>query len=291
MWLVVGASGQLGRCMTELLEGKTTSYVAMDHHQLDITDAGAVEKVIEDLKPTIVLNAAAWTAVDDAEENEADALRVNAHGPANLALSSSRISARLIHISTDYVFDGQATTPYTVNSPTEPMNAYGRTKLAGEKAVLESVDRNNCVIRTAWLYSEHGKNFAKTMAVRALRGEPVGVVKDQLGQPTSAHDLAHLIWSISQLERMPPIAHGTNAGQATWFQFAQEIYSQLGADPTFVNPVDTSAFPTIAKRPAYSVLDHADFTTWGLRPMQKWQEGLADSIKRIRSAIQKEASL
>ena len=123
MWLVVGASGQLGRCMTELLEGKSTSYVAMGHHQLDITDAVAVEKVIEDLRPTIVLNAAAWTAVDDAEEHEADVLRVNAHGPANLALSSSRISARMIHISTDYVFNGQANTPYTVNSPTGPMNA------------------------------------------------------------------------------------------------------------------------------------------------------------------------
>jgi dTDP-4-dehydrorhamnose reductase len=291
MWLVVGASGQLGRCMTELLEGKSTSYVAMGHHQLDITDAVAVEIIFKDLKPTIVLNAAAWTAVDDAEEHEAEALSVNAHGPANLALSSSSIGARLIHISTDYVFDGQANTPYTVNSPTEPINAYGRTKLAGEEAVLESVERNNCVVRTAWLYSEHGKNFAKTMTVRALRGEPVRVVNDQLGQPTSAHDLGQLIWSISQLEKMPSTVHGTNAGQATWFQFAQEIYSQLGADPALVSPVDTSAFPTVAKRPAYSVLDHADFASWGLKPLQNWQDGLADSITQIRSAIQKEASL
>ena len=291
MWLVVGANGQLGRCMTELLETKSINYVAMGHHQLDITDAVAVEKVFEDLKPTIILNAAAWTAVDDAEEYEVTAMRVNAHGPANLALSSSSIGARLIHISTDYVFDGQANTPYTVNSPTEPMNAYGRTKLAGEKAVLESGDKNNCVVRTAWLYSEHGKNFAKTMTVRALRGERVRVVNDQLGQPTSAHDLAQLIWSISQLEKMPSIAHGTNAGQATWFQFAQDIYSQLGADPALVSPVDTSAFPTVAKRPAYSVLDHADFTSWGLRPMQNWKNGLTDSVKRIRSEMQKEASL
>jgi dTDP-4-dehydrorhamnose reductase len=286
MWLVVGASGQLGRSMTELLEGESTSYVAMSHHQLDITDAVAIKKVFEDLKPTIVLNAAAWTAVDDEEEHEAEALSVNAQGPANLASSSALINARLIHISTDYVFDGQANIPYTVTSPTEPMNAYGRTKLAGEKAIFESVERNSCVVRTAWLYSEHGKNFAKTMTVRALRGEPVRVVNDQLGQPTSAHDVAQLIWSISQLEKMPSIVHGTNAGQATWFRFAQEIYSQLGADPTLVSPVDTSAFPTIAKRPAYSVLDHADLTPWGLRPMQEWQEGLADSITRIRSAVQ-----
>lgn len=277
--------------MAELLVDKNIANVAMGHHQLDITDAVAVETLFEDLKPTIVLNAAAWTAVDDAEEHEAAALRVNAHGPANLALSSSSIGARLIHISTDYVFNGQANTPYTVNSPTEPMNAYGRTKLAGEKAVLESGDRNNCVVRTAWLYSEHGKNFAKTMAGRALRREPARVVNDQLGQPTSAHDVAQLIWSISQLEKMPSIAHGTNAGQATWFQFAQEIYSELGADPALVSPVDTSAFPTVAKRPAYSVLNHADFASWGLRPLQSWKNGLTDSIKRIRSEIQREASL
>jgi len=291
MWLVVGANGQLGQCMTELLEDKAIAYVAMGHHELDITDSVAVERVFEDLKPTIVLNAAAWTAVDDAEELEVGAFRVNALGPANLAASSSSIGARLIHISTDYVFDGQATTPYTVNSPTEPMNAYGRTKLAGEKAVLESGGDNNCVVRTAWLYSEHGKNFAKTMAIRALRGEPVRVVNDQLGQPTSAHDVGQLIWSISQLEKMPSIAHGTNTGQATWFQFAQEIYTQLGADPTLVSQVDTSTFPTVAKRPAYSVLDHTDFKLWGLQPMQKWKNGLTDSINRIRSAVQKEASL
>jgi dTDP-4-dehydrorhamnose reductase len=206
-------------------------------------------------------------------------------------MSSAQVGARLIHVSTDYVFNGQANIPYTVTSPTEPMNAYGRTKLAGEKAILESVKGNSCVVRTAWLYSAHGKNFAKTIALRALRGEPVRVVNDQLGQPTSAHDLVHLIWRVSQLEKMPSIVHGTNAGQATWFQFAQEIYSQLGANPALVSPVDTSTFPTVAKRPSYSVLDHADFTSWGLQPMQKWKNGLADSVKRIRSAIQKEASL
>ncbi len=291
MWLVVGANGQLGRCMTELLEDKTIAYVAMGHHQLDITDAVSVEKVFEDLKPTFVLNAAAWTAVDDAESHEVEALRVNAQGPANLAKSSALVGARLFHVSTDYVFDGQAKSPYEVTSPTEPMNAYGRTKLAGENAIRKFQNGNSCIVRTAWLYSEHGKNFAKTMAVKALRGEAVRVVDDQFGQPTSAHDVAHLIFDISQLKEMPPIVHGTNAGQATWFQFAQEIYSQLGADPALVSPVDTSAFPTVAKRPAYSVLDHSDFPAWGLQPMQNWQVGLSDSIESIRMAIQKETSL
>ena len=291
MWLVVGANGQLGRCMTELLEVKATAYVAMDHRQLDITDSALVRNVLEEYKPTIVLNVAAWTAVDDAEKHEEDALKVNGQGPMNLASSSSLIGARMIHVSTDYVFNGQAKSPYTVNSPTEPMNAYGRTKLAGEKAVLDSANNNNCVVRTAWLYSEYGKNFAKTMAIRAMRKEPVRVVNDQLGQPTSAHDVAQLIFEISQLEKIPQIVHGTNAGQATWFQFAQEIYSQLEADIALVSSVDTSAFPTIAKRPAYSVLDHADFGSWGMKPLQNWKDGLTDSINRIRSEIQKEASL
>lgn len=291
MWLVVGANGQLGRSMTELLESNTTDYVALSRHQLDITDSVAVENVFEELRPTIVLNAAAWTAVDDAEGHEVAALRVNAQGPANLAKSTSMVGAQLVQISTDYVFDGQANVPYTVTSPTEPMNAYGRTKLAGENAIREFQNGNSCIVRTAWLYSEYGKNFAKTMTVKALRGEAVRVVDDQLGQPTSAHDVAQLILDISRLKEMPPIAHGTNSGQATWFQFAQEIYSQLGADPALVSPVDTSAFPTVAKRPAYSVLDHSDFPAWGLQPMQNWQVGLSDSIESIRMAIQKESSL
>jgi dTDP-4-dehydrorhamnose reductase len=241
------------------------------------------------LKPVIVLNAAAWTAVDDAEEHEDEALQVNVQGPVNLAKSAALVGARLIHVSTDYVFDGEAKSPYKVDSQTEPQNAYGRTKLAGEKAVLELGD-NNCVVRTAWLYSEHGKNFAKTMAARALRGEAVRVVNDQFGQPTSAHDLAQLIFEISQLNQTPRIVHGTNSGEATWFQFAQESYSLLGADRGLISPVDTSAFPTVAKRPVYSVLSHDDHSSWGLRPMQDWNAGLSDSIERIRLAIQKELS-
>jgi dTDP-4-dehydrorhamnose reductase len=291
MWLVVGANGQLGRCIIELLQNSATDFVALGHNQLNISDSVAVEKVFEELRPTVVLNAAAWTAVDDAESHEVDALRVNAQGPANLAKSSALVGARLIHVSTDYVFSGQANVPYTVTSPTEPMNAYGRTKLAGENAIREFQNGNSCIVRTAWLYSEHGKNFAKTMTVRALGGEAVRVVDDQFGQPTSAHDVAQLILDISQLIETPLIVHGTNAGQATWFQFAQEIYSQLGADPALVSPVDTSAFPTVAKRPTYSVLDHSDFPAWGLQPMQNWQVGLSDSIESIRMAIQKEAPL
>jgi dTDP-4-dehydrorhamnose reductase len=289
MWLVVGANGQLGRCMTELLESQSVEYVALGHQQLDITDSVAVEKVFEELKPVIVLNAAAWTAVDDAEEHEDEALQVNVQGPVNLAKSAALVGARLIHVSTDYVFDGEAKSPYKVDSQTEPQNAYGRTKLAGEKAVLELGD-NVCVVRTAWLYSEHGKNFAKTMAAPALRGEGVRAVNDQFGQPTSAHDLAQLIFKISQTDQLPSVVHGTNAGEATWFQFAQEIYSLLGADHDLVSPVDTSAFPTVAKRPVYSVLSHDDFSSWGLQPMQDWKSGLCDSIERIRLAIQKELS-
>lgn len=290
MWLVVGAHGQLGRCMTELLDSKSIDYIAAGHQQIDITNSDSVTEAFERYRPKLVLNAAAWTAVDEAEKYEDAALQTNAGGPSNLAISSSLMGARLIHISTDYVFSGQSNEPYTVGSLTEPGNAYGRTKLAGEKAVLEIGNGRNCVVRTAWLYSEYGKNFAKTMANRAFSAQPVQVVNDQVGQPTSAHDLAQLIYEISQLNDMPPIVHGTNSGQTSWFGFAQEIYSQIGADPELVCPVDSSAFPTATKRPAYSVLAHNDFESWGLAPIQNWKTGLSEVIERIRSVIQKEES-
>jgi dTDP-4-dehydrorhamnose reductase len=288
MWLIVGAYGQLGRCMTDLLDSKSIDYIAAGHQQIDITNSDSVNEAFERYSPKFVLNAAAWTAVDEAENHEDAALRTNAGGPANLAISSSLIGARLIHISTDYVFSGESHLPYTVGSLTEPSNAYGRTKLAGEKAVLEIGNGRNCVVRTAWLYSEYGKNFAKTMANRALSAQPVQVVNDQVGQPTSAHDLAQLIYEISQLNDIPTIVHGTSSGETSWFEFAQEIYSQLGADPELARPVDSSAFPTVARRPAYSVLDHNDFDSWGLAPIQNWKTGLSEAIDRIRDAVQKE---
>jgi dTDP-4-dehydrorhamnose reductase len=288
MWLIVGGGGQLGRCMATFLEEKSTEFIAVDRASLNVSDPRQVSSLIHDVRPTVILNAAAWTAVDEAEDHENDAMAVNAIGPRNLAKASVDIGARLIHISTDYVFNGLSEMPYPVDFPTEPLNAYGRTKLAGEEAVRVIGGGRFPIIRTAWLYSELGNNFAKTIATRALRGDSTNVVYDQFGQPTSAHDLARLIFQISQLESPPSIVHGTNGGRASWFEFAREIYLQLGTDPELVSPVDSAAFVTKAKRPSYSVLDHSDFEKNGIVPLQDWRLGLADVVHDIQLSVEKD---
>lgn len=287
MWLIIGSNGQFGHCMVDFLQKKSIEHVAATRRDLDICELDSVASLFDLLQPTVVINAAAWTAVDDAENFESEAHAVNAVGASNVAKAARDHGSRLIHVSTDYVFNGQANCPYKVDDPTSPLNAYGRTKLAGDTAVLQIGQGHFSVVRTAWLYSQYGKNFAKTMVVRALRGEPVRVVNDQVGQPTSAHDLSKLIWRIALLEHAPAIVHGTNSGQATWFEFAKEIYSLLGADTDLVSPVETSAFPTVAKRPGYSVLDHSDLDNYGILPMQNWKNGLAEIITQIRHEVEK----
>ena len=289
MWLIVGGGGQLGHCMATFLEKKSIDFVSLDRSSLDISNSQQVSDVVHDLQPSIVLNAAAWTAVDEAEDQETEAMAVNAIGPKNLAKAAVYIHAQLIHISTDYVFNGSSKEPYRVDSPTQPSNAYGRTKLAGENAVLEIGKGSFPIIRTAWLYSEFGKNFAKTICSRALHGDPARVVDDQLGQPTSAHDLAAFIFQIAHLEISPSIIHGTNGGQATWYEFAKEIYSLLDVDTSLVKPVESAAFPTKARRPSYSVLDHSDLKNRGINSMQDWRLGLAGVLEKIKRSIEMES--
>lgn len=288
MWLIVGANGQLGRCLQDVLVEKNIEFIAASHSDLNIANEKGVSEFMNQNSFTTIVNCAAWTAVDDAEDHEADALTVNYAGPKNLATAALNNGARLIHISTDYVFQGDATTPYTVTTPTSPLNAYGRTKLQGDEAVLEIGSGSFPVIRTAWLYSRYGKNFAKTMATRAIQGLPVRVVNDQLGQPTMARDLAQFITQVASQTEVPPVLHGTNSGQATWFEFAREIYSLLAADTTLVSPVSSSEFPTKAKRPSYSVLDHSELEATSIREMRVWQSALAEEISDIRESVVRE---
>lgn len=285
MWLIVGANGQLGRCLSNELQKQGEEFLVCSHSELDITIAPQVDDYFRNREIATVINCAAWTAVDDAEDNEAQALKVNYEGPQNLALAAKRSNSRLIQISTDYVFSGDAATPYTVETPASPLNAYGRTKLQGDEAVLEIGEGTFPVVRTAWLYSRFGKNFAKTMASRALQDLPVRVVNDQIGQPTSAVDLARLIIEIAQQSNPPSIIHGTNSEQATWFEFAREIYKLLNVDVELVSPVTSSEFPTRAKRPSYSVLDHSELIGTGISEMRTWQEALSDEMPFIREAV------
>lgn len=290
MLLILGGCGQLGKCITSQLESIGTQYLALNRRELDVADDLAVEKALKQIKPSVIVNAAAWTNVDRAEDNEPGAYSVNWQGARNVALAARSCAAKLVHISTDYVFDGEATRPYEVDSPTNPVNAYGRSKLAGEQEVLHIGEGAFSVVRTAWLYSEHGSNFAKTMTKKALKGEPVRVVADQVGQPTNAHDLAQLIISVMGMKEAPTIIHGTNSGKATWYDFAREIYGNLGVDEKLVSPVSTKEFATKAVRPKYSVLSNFENAKIRLPEMQDWRASLVELIDVIRLRVIEEST-
>jgi dTDP-4-dehydrorhamnose reductase len=290
MLLVLGSSGQLGKCVSSRLDNIGIRYTALNHHELDIADGPSVARALEQIRPSVIVNTAAWTNVDGAEENETSAFSANCQGARNVAIASRACAARLIHISTDYVFDGEVTQPYEVDSPTNPVNAYGRSKLAGEQEVLRIGEGAFSIVRTAWLYSEHGSNFAKTMTKKALKGEPVRVVADQFGQPTNAHDLAQLIISVVGVKKVPTTIHGTNSGTTTWYEFAREIYGNLGVDKNLVSPVSTLEFPTKAVRPKYSVLSNFENTKFGLPEMQNWNTSLGGLIDVIRLRVIEEGT-
>ena len=268
----------MGRCMTDLLDQKSIPYIGATHRDLDITNGEEVLDFVARVKPSFILNAAAWTNVDSAEDNEEAVTRVNGDGARNLAEAAQRCGARMFHVSTDYVFDGNSLTPYSVDHLAQPINAYGRSKLAGEIAVREIGDGNFPIIRTAWLYSQYGKNLLTTFATKAKAGEAVRVVEDQVGQPTSAHDLAKFVLQLSSLENVPPIVHGTSGGSASRYEFVREVYESLGMKPELVSAVNHDEFPMRAERPMYSVLSHDELVSYGIKPMQDWKKGLADCL-------------
>ncbi len=273
-YLITGASGMLGRDLQAALAGREVT--ALGRADLDVTDAAAVAAAVRG--HDVVLNCAAYTKVDDAETHESEAYAANATGPANLAAASADLGARLVTISTDYVFDGQATTPYAEDRLRDPINAYGRTKAAGEELALEAHPHGTYVVRTAWLYGEHGPNFARTMLQLAASRDTWSVVDDQLGQPTWTADLATRLVAMLDADAPAGIYHGTNSGQATWFEFARAVLEDSGLDPDRVTPTDSSAFVRPAPRPSYSVLGHDAWTAAGLNPMRPWREALADAI-------------
>lgn len=243
-WLVTGAGGMLGQDVLARLSQSGERYVALDRKALDLTDAEAVSAALEEHRPAVVVNCAAWTAVDDAETREDEALAINGDGPRNLAAACARTGAVLLHVSTDYVFAGDATTPYAEDAPTAPRSAYGRTKLAGEKAVLAT--ERGYVVRTAWLYGAGGPNFVRTMIKLEGVKDTLDVVDDQRGQPTWSADLAGLLVELGRgaLAGTAPagVYHGTSSGETTWHGFTQEIFRLLGADPDRVRPTTSDAF-------------------------------------------------
>ncbi|MGN7190863.1 MULTISPECIES: dTDP-4-dehydrorhamnose reductase [unclassified Curtobacterium] len=274
-YLITGASGMLGQDLQHALAGE--SVTALGRADLDVTDADAVDAAVAG--HDVVINSAAYTKVDDAETHEDDAHAVNATGPELLARAAVRHGARLITVSTDYVFDGHGTAPYAEDAPTDPINAYGRTKADGERLVREIAPDSSYVVRTAWIYGAHGPNFAATMLRLAASHETVSVVTDQVGQPTWTGDLAARIVELARSDAPAGIYHGTNAGQASWFDFTRAIFAENGLDPERVLPTDSGAFVRPAARPAYSVLGHEGWARAGMAPMRDWREALTAAVQ------------
>jgi dTDP-4-dehydrorhamnose reductase len=279
-WLITGAGGQLGTDLRHALAGESGEDVlALRRDELDIADSTAVAKAVADFAPDVVVNAAAYTAVDAAESDEDAAHRVNVTGPASIAAALAGRGGKLIHVSTDYVFAGDASAPYQVDDPTWPRSAYGRTKLGGEQAVRDLLPGASWVVRTAWVYGASGGNFVKTMARLERERDTVSVVDDQRGAPTWSADLAVALVELGRSAASPGIYHCTNAGDTTWFGFARAIFEELGADPARVQPTTTDAFPRPAPRPAYSVLSATAWHAAGLTPLRHWRHALRSAFR------------
>ncbi|MYS18742.1 dTDP-4-dehydrorhamnose reductase [Streptomyces sp. DvalAA-14] len=286
-WLVTGAAGMLGRDLTAVLAADPGAEVtALARADLDITDGPAVDAAVAGRD--VVVNTAAWTDVDGAEQDEAAATRVNGDGVRRLAESCARHGARLLQLSTDYVFAGDADRPYREDSPTGPLGAYGRGKLAGERAVRELLPERGFVVRTAWLYGAHGRNFVRTVLELAERRDTLDVVDDQVGQPTWSRSLAGRLAVLGEgalAGRAPAgIYHGTAGGQVTWFGLARAVFELSGLDPRRVRPTTSDRFPRPARRPAYSVLGHDGWAAAGLAPLPDWYPELAAALPSLRAA-------
>ena len=280
--LVTGANGQLGCEMRRLGDVSPNEYIFTDVAELDITNKAAVDEFMSSHKFDVVVNCAAYTNVDKAEDDEATAELINATAVKNLALAAKEFGATLFHVSTDYVFGDEGNTPRSEDMPLSPLGAYGRTKLHGEQSIAE-VGCNAIIIRTAWLYSEFGNNFLKTMLRLTAEKESLNVVFDQVGTPTYAGDLAMTIFSIIEGDYYAGnegVYHFSNEGVCSWYDFAREIATAMGRKCE-VNPCHSVDFPSKVKRPAYSVLDKSKIKrTFGV-DIPHWRESMIYCLKRI----------
>ncbi|MBR5725438.1 MAG: dTDP-4-dehydrorhamnose reductase [Muribaculaceae bacterium] len=288
--LITGANGQLGHEMRNVLSGDNrfnavyTDVMGDDIIQLDITDKAAVERMVTDHAIRMIVNCAAYTAVDAAEDNESVASRLNADAVGIMACAAKNHGARMVHVSTDYVFDGKGCIPYTEDMPTCPMSAYGRTKLDGERQLLQVLGDDAVILRTAWLYSPYGKNFVKTMLSLGKDKPALKVVFDQVGSPTCARDLASAIVTVmSADEWRGGIYHFSNEGVISWYDFTLAIHRLAGITTCDVQPCHSDEFPAKAHRPSYSVLDKTKFkNTFGVT-VPYWLDSLATTIQQLQN--------
>jgi len=280
-WLVTGAAGMLGTDLVAVLADAGHEVTAAARRDLDVTDAAAVAAAVDG--HDVVINAAAYTDVDGAESDPGRAMAVNGDAVAHVAAACAAAGARLLHVSTDYVLPGDATAPYPEDAPTGPLNAYGRSKLAGERAVLAALPESGYVVRTAWLYGEHGRSFVATMLRLAAGDGAVDVVDDARGQPTWTRPLAAGLVELGEAAlagRAAGVYHATAAGAATWYELARAVFAMAGSDPARVRPTSSDRFPRPAPRPAYSVLGHGRWAAAGLAPLAPWHDMLAVALRR-----------
>ncbi|MBU1211639.1 MAG: dTDP-4-dehydrorhamnose reductase [Alphaproteobacteria bacterium] len=286
---VIGASGQIAGALVRRARDNGQRLIARGHPAVDLTDIATVGRFIDEVRPCVVVNAAAYTAVDKAESEPQPAFELNAEGPGKLAVICSALGLPLIHISTDYVFDGLATTPYREDATPRPMSAYGASKAAGETAVANAC-ADHIILRTAWVYGLEGNNFVKTMLRLGAERDELGIVADQHGSPTFADDIADAILAISSRIAAGDISrfgtyHFTNAGETTWHAFAEAIFAHARAagrkTPAILKAITTADYPTPARRPAYSVLDCAKIErTFAIR-RPTWQDALGRAMPGI----------
>ena len=267
----------LGRDLVQILQGLNEPLLAATRQDLDIADYCSVRAVVSEYQPTVIVNCAAWTRFHEAEVSEAEAFLVNGKGVRELASICNDRSIRFVHISSDYVFDGTICRPYAESAAAGPISAYGRTKLAGEQAVLELLPDDGTIVRTAWLYGRHGTNFIRKMVQLEQTRETVDVVDDQWGQPTWTVDLAQQIVALVR-HGASGVFHGTSSGETTWYDVARMIFRLLGADLSRIRPVRSDQVVGGELRPRYSVLGHAAWREAGLTPIRHWAAALTESF-------------
>jgi dTDP-4-dehydrorhamnose reductase len=290
-WLVTGARGQLGSELVGVLRADGDDVTAAGRTELDLTGDGADEAVRRwagagHADRLVVVNTAAWTDVDGAETDPDGAAAANVEGPARLARVCASAGARLVHVSTDYVFGaaGAVRRPFDVDDPVRPAGVYGATKEAGERAVRAELAEHH-VVRTAWVYGAAGRNFVKTIAAARHRRDTLDVVDDQVGCPTWAGELARGLVALGRSDAPYGTYHCAGGGQASWYELARAVFEEVGADPDRVRPCDTSRFPRPAPRPAYSVLSGRAWSAAGLPSLSPWRDGLRSAFRVNRSSL------
>jgi len=283
--LIAGANGQLGRELSDTVPADI-EVKACTRIELDITDPEAIAYILHAYNPDVIINAAAYTAVDKAETEEELAFAINRDGVRNLVEGARGAGARLIHISTDFIFNGKSSEPYKIESLPDPMSVYGASKLAGEIIVRDTMPERHVILRTSWVYSVYGHNFVKTMLRLMQEGKDLSVVADQIGSPTWAKGLARCVWGIVEKNDISGTFHWSDAGVASWYDFAVAIYEEgrkLGmvGQNSVVTPVPSSAYPTPAQRPAFSLLDKT--STWNVLGMKAphWRENLRQMLTEL----------